>query len=196
MSGALPPGRWTPELSARARGLSWLLLDVDGVLTDGRLWFDDKGETVKAFDVRDGLGIKLLREHGVEVGILSARASAVVSRRAAGLGVVEVLQGESDKLAAFEGFLERRRLRAEEVAYLADDLQDLAVLAACGLAAAPADASPDVRSRVGFVTEARGGRGAVRELAERILAARGVWESIVSRFAGSKILATGESADS
>ena len=196
MSGALPAGSWTPELSTRARGLSWLLLDVDGVLTDGRLWFDDKGEIFKAFDVRDGLGIKLLREHGVEVGILSARSSAVVSRRAAGLGIVEVLQGENDKLAAFEAFLERRHLPAESVAYLADDLQDLAVLAACGLSAAPADASPDVRARVAFVTGAGGGRGAVRELAERILAARGVWESIVSRFAGARILASGESADS
>jgi 3-deoxy-D-manno-octulosonate 8-phosphate phosphatase (KDO 8-P phosphatase) len=183
VDGALPSGSWTPELSARARGLKWLLLDVDGVLTDGRLWFDDKGETVKAFDVRDGLGIKLLREHGVEVGILSARASGVVNRRAAGLGIVEVMQGENDKAAAFRRFVERHRLAADEVAYLADDLQDLAVLAACGLAAAPSDAVADVRRRVAYVTGAAGGRGAVRELAERILAARGVWEAIVERFA-------------
>jgi 3-deoxy-D-manno-octulosonate 8-phosphate phosphatase (KDO 8-P phosphatase) len=166
------------------------------VLTDGRLWFDEKGELLKAFDVRDGLGIKLLREHGVEVGILSARASAVVSRRAAGLGIVEVIQGESDKGDAFRRFLERRNLAPSAVAYLADDLQDLAVLGACGLAAAPADAVADVRARVAYVTEARGGRGAVRELAERILAARGDWEKIVARFAGDKTAAERGPGDS
>jgi 3-deoxy-D-manno-octulosonate 8-phosphate phosphatase (KDO 8-P phosphatase) len=117
------------------------------------------------------------------VGILSARASGVVNRRAAGLGIVEVMQGANDKEAAFRRFLARHALAAGEVAYFADDLQDLAVLAACGLAAAPADAVADVRRRVAFVTEASGGRGAVRELAERILAARGVWEAIVERFA-------------
>ena len=185
-SAALPPGSWTPELAARARLLRWLLLDVDGVLTDGRLWFDDKGELLKAFDVRDGLGIKLLREHGVEVGILSARTSPVVSRRAAGLGITEVLQGEADKAAAFDRFLKRRNLAAAQVAYFADDLQDLAVLGACGLSAAPADAVADVRARVAFVTAAPGGRGAVRELAERILAARGDWQGILARFLGER----------
>jgi 3-deoxy-D-manno-octulosonate 8-phosphate phosphatase (KDO 8-P phosphatase) len=196
MRSALPPGTWTPELSARAKALRWLLLDVDGVLTDGRLWFDEKGEALKGFDVRDGHGIKLLREHGVEVAILSARTSPVVSRRAAGLGIVEVLQGEDDKKAAFDRFLERRHVGANEIAYLADDLQDLAVLGACGLAAAPGDAVADVRARVDYVTEAGGGGGAVRELAERILAARGIWASIVARFAGEAPPDSGEPADS
>lgn len=186
MLSALPPSSWTPELAVKARALRWLLLDVDGVLTDGRLWFDDKGEALKSFDVRDGLGIKLLREHGVEVGILSARTSPIVSRRAAGLGITEVLQGEADKAVAFHRFLERRKLAAAEVAYFADDLQDLAVLRACGLSAAPADAAADVRSRVEFVTEALGGRGAVREIAERILASRGNWEAILARFSGEQ----------
>jgi 3-deoxy-D-manno-octulosonate 8-phosphate phosphatase (KDO 8-P phosphatase) len=176
-------GSWTPELAERARPLRWLLLDVDGVLTDGRLWFDEKGEVLKSFDVRDGLGIRLLREYGVEVGLLSARTSPIAARRAAGLGIVEVLQGETNKLAAFEAFLHRRELAPREVAYLADDLQDLGVLGACGLAAAPADAVADVRSRVHFVTAASGGRGSVRELAERILQAKGVWTEIVERFA-------------
>jgi 3-deoxy-D-manno-octulosonate 8-phosphate phosphatase (KDO 8-P phosphatase) len=196
MPAALRPGTWTPELSARAKSLRWLLLDVDGVLTDGRLWFDEKGEVLKGFDVRDGHGIKLLREHGVEVGILSARTSPVVSRRAAGLGIIEVLQGEDDKKSAFDRFLERRRVDAGEVAYLADDLQDLAVLAACGLSAAPGDASADVRARVDYVTECAGGRGAVRELVERILGARGLWASIVARFAGEAPPDSGGPADS
>jgi 3-deoxy-D-manno-octulosonate 8-phosphate phosphatase (KDO 8-P phosphatase) len=187
MPTSLPAGIWSPELSSRARALKWLLLDVDGVLTDGRLWFSgngEMGELVKVFDVRDGLGVKLLTGAGIEVGILSARTSPIVEKRSRDLGLHEVLQGRENKLDAFRDFLSRHKLEASEVAYLADDLLDLAVLGACGLSAAPADAVPDVRSRVHFVTTANGGRGAVRELAERLLQARGVWESTVERFAG------------
>ncbi len=182
----IPPGLWPPALDARALGLKWLLLDVDGVLTDGRLWFDrngEMGELVKVFDVRDGLGIKLLAGAGIEVGILSARTSPIVDKRSRDLGLREVLQGRDNKLDTFRDFLSRHALDASEVAYLADDLLDLAVLGACGLSAAPADAVADVRSRVHYVTAAGGGRGAVRELAERLLAARGVWESILAGFA-------------
>ncbi len=177
------PGLWTPTLDARALGLKWLLLDVDGVLTDGRLWFDAKGEIVKIFDVRDGLGIKLLAGAGIEVGILSARTSPIVEKRSRDLGLREVLQGCENKRDSFGDFLLRHALDASQVAYLADDLLDLAVLGACGLSAAPVDAVADVRCRVHYVTAAGGGRGAVRELAERLLQARGVWESIVRRFA-------------
>jgi 3-deoxy-D-manno-octulosonate 8-phosphate phosphatase (KDO 8-P phosphatase) len=186
MAATLPraaPGIWTPELTARAGALEWLLLDVDGVLTDGRLWFDSQGEVVKVFDVRDGLGVKLLTGAGIAVGILSARTSPIVEKRSRDLGLTEVLQGRENKLEAFRDFLARHRLEARQVAYLADDLLDLAVLGVCGFSAAPADAVPDVRHRVNYVTAARGGRGAVRELAERLLTARGVWESLVERFA-------------
>ncbi|MEO8277069.1 MAG: phenylphosphate carboxylase subunit delta [Thermoanaerobaculia bacterium] len=174
--------RWPARLTPRARALQWLLLDVDGVLTDGRLWFDDEGESVKVFDVRDGLGIKLLQASGIQVGILSARKSLIVEKRARDLGLTELLQGEENKLASFRAFLERHRLEASAVAYLADDLLDLAVLAACGLSSAPADAVDEVRQRVDYVTTAGGGRGAVRELAERILVARGSWNAIVARY--------------
>jgi len=191
MPTPLPAGTWSPDLTSRARRLKWLLLDVDGVLTDGRLWFDSKGEIVKVFDVRDGLGIKLLTGAGIEVGILFARTSPIVEKRSRDLGLHEVLQGRESKVDSFRDFLARHKLEACEVAYLADDLLDLAVLGACGLSAAPADAVPDVRSRVHFVTTAGGGRGAVRELAERVLQARGVWESIVERFAGPGGPATG-----
>ena len=177
------PGIWTPELSTRARGLEWLLLDVDGVLTDGRLWFDAKGEVVKVFDVRDGLGIRLLTEAGIQVGILSARSSPIVEKRSRDLGLSEILQGRDNKLDSFRDFLARHALAADAVGYLGDDLLDLAVLGACGLSVAPADAVSDVRNRVHYVTAATGGRGAVRELAERLLVARGVWDSIVERFA-------------
>lgn len=177
---------WTAELDERARRLRWLLLDVDGVLTDGRLWFSADGEVMKSFDVRDGLAVQLARRAGLEVGILSARSSPVVARRAADLGLAEVLQGEADKLRAFEQLLARHGLTPDEVAYLADDLQDLPVLARCGLPASPADAVVEVRERVLYVTAAAGGRGAVRELVERLLSARGAWSGIVARFAGSE----------
>ena len=121
-SSDAPRDLWTPELSNRACGLKWLLLDVDGVLTDGRLWFDGKGEMVKVFDVRDGLGIKLLTGAGIEVGILSARTSPIVAKRSRDLGLTEVLQGRENKLDSFRDFLLRHSLAAAEVAYLADDL--------------------------------------------------------------------------
>lgn len=177
---------WTAELDERARRLRWLLLDVDGVLTDGRLWFSAEGEAMKSFDVRDGLAVQLARRAGLEVGILSARSSPVVTRRAADLGLTEVLQGEDDKLRAFEQLLARHALAPDQVAYLADDLQDLAVLGRCGLPASPADAVAEVRARVLYVTEAAGGRGAVRELVERLLTARGAWSGIVAGCAGSE----------
>ncbi|MBP9825065.1 MAG: hypothetical protein KBF21_12640, partial [Thermoanaerobaculia bacterium] len=101
MPTPLPAGTWSPDLTSRARRLKWLLLDVDGVLTDGRLWFDAKGEIVKVFDVRDGLGIKLLTGAGVEVGILSARTSPIVEKRSRDLGLHEVLQGRENKLDSF-----------------------------------------------------------------------------------------------
>jgi 3-deoxy-D-manno-octulosonate 8-phosphate phosphatase (KDO 8-P phosphatase) len=174
---------WTPELDRKARGLSWLLLDVDGVLTDGLLHLAADGEAFKSFHVRDGLAIQLARSAGLEVGILSARASEVVARRAAELGVVEVLQGEGDKRAAFRGLLARRGVPAQAVAYVGDDLQDLAVLGEAGLSAAPADAVPQVRAAVDFVTEASGGRGCVRELVERLLVARDAWSTVLSGYA-------------
>ncbi|MEO7973708.1 MAG: phenylphosphate carboxylase subunit delta [Thermoanaerobaculia bacterium] len=182
---ALEPGIWTAELSERARNLHWLLLDVDGVLTDGRLSFDANGESVKVFDVRDGLGVKLLHGAGVEVGILSARTSPIVEKRSRDLGLVEILQGREHKADSFRDFLARHALDASTVGFIGDDILDLAVLGRCGLAAAPADAVVDVRSRVHYVTTASGGRGAVRELCEQILKARGVWETIVARFSES-----------
>lgn len=186
MSEAFSANRsWTPELDRKARGLSWLLLDVDGVLTDGRLHLAAGGEVFKSFHVRDGLAVKLARAAGLAVGILSARDSAIVAARAAELGVDEVVQGRDDKGAALAELAARRGLDLAAIAYLGDDLQDLPVLAAVGLAAAPADAAREVQAAVDFVTEARGGHGAVRELVERVLVARGDWQRVVAGFARS-----------
>jgi len=174
------------SLTRRARAIAWLVLDVDGVLTDGRLWFTESGETLKAFDVRDGLGIQLLAAGGVEVAVLSSRASEIVRRRAEEIGIREIVQGAADKGAAFDALLARRGLAAREVAYVGDDLLDLPVFARCGLSFAPADAVADVRRRADVRLAARGGRGAVREAAERLLRARGSWSGIVARFGAAR----------
>ena len=144
------------------------------------------GEAFKSFHVRDGLAVKLARAAGLSVGILSARASAIVAARAADLGVDEVLQGHEDKGAAFRELLERRGLEPAAVAFVGDDLQDLPVLGAVGLSAAPSDAAAEVRAAVDFVTAAGGGRGAVRELVERLLSARGEWERVLAGYGSGR----------
>ena len=180
----IPANRgWTPELDRKARRLEWLVLDVDGVLTDGRLHVSADGELFKSFDVRDGLAIQLAQAGGIAVGLLSARSSEIVERRAAEVGIAEIIQGSDDKGAALRQLLARRGLEAAAVAYMGDDLQDLAALAAAGLSAAPADAAAEVRAAVDYATAAAGGRGAVRELVERLLVARGSWAAIVARLA-------------
>ncbi len=163
---------WTPELDRRARRLAWLVLDVDGVLTDGRLHLTESGELFKSFHVRDGLAVKRARAAGLRVAFLSARDSAIVARRAAELGVDEVVQGRDDKGAALAELLARHGATPAEAACMGDDLQDLPALALAAFSAAPADAAPEVLAAVDFVTGARGGCGCVRELVDRILAAR------------------------
>jgi 3-deoxy-D-manno-octulosonate 8-phosphate phosphatase (KDO 8-P phosphatase) len=174
---------WTPELDRKSRALTWLVLDVDGVLTDGLLHVGPDGELFKSFHVRDGLAVKLARAAGLKVAILSARTSEVVARRAGELGLDDVVQGREDKGAAFLELLARHGAAPAEAAYVGDDLQDLAALGAAGLSAAPADAAPQVRAAVDFVTEAAGGRGCVRELVERILGARDAWAPVLAAFA-------------
>ncbi len=163
-----------PEFRRRAAALTWLLCDVDGVLTDGRLWYG-AGEPLVAFDLKDGLGLKLAQRAGLRVGVLSGRASPAVAHRAAELGLDAVLLGRLDKGAALAGLLAAEGVAAAAVAYVGDDLLDLPVLERCGLALAPADACPEVRAAAHLLLERRGGRGAVREAVERLLGARGRW---------------------
>ena len=160
-------------LSEQAKKIKMLLLDVDGVLTDGRIVLDNQGIETKAFHVRDGRGIKLLQHAGISVGIITGRSSEVVNIRCRELGITEVHQGAKDKLAVFEKILEKYRLRDDEIAYMGDDDVDITVLKRAGLAVTVADADPCVHSFVHFCTKSRGGRGAVRELANLILESRG-----------------------
>jgi 3-deoxy-D-manno-octulosonate 8-phosphate phosphatase (KDO 8-P phosphatase) len=162
----------TPQ--QRAARTRMMVLDVDGVLTDGRLYYGPAGEALKVFDVRDGHGIKMLLAAGLGVALLSARRSEIVSARARELGIDRVLQGQSDKAAAFEGLLAQARIEAADCGYVGDDLPDLPVLRAAGFAATVADARDEVKAVAHWITPQPGGRGAVRALAEFVLRSQGV----------------------
>lgn len=156
-----------------AADVSLVVLDVDGVLTDGRLWYGPDGENLKVFDVRDGHGIKTLIAAGIGVAVISGRRSSAVTARMRELGVSDVAQGVGDKARALAELLKRNAIDARRVACLVDDTPDLGLMAAVGLPAAVADAHPEVLAAAGHVTRARGGRGAVREFCDWLLAARG-----------------------
>lgn len=183
-SSVLPPP--TPDFVRRAKGIRLLLLDVDGILTDGGITIDANGAETKTFHVRDGHGIKLLQWAGIEVAILSGRRSGATDRRAAELGISLVHQGASDKLAALETILTSRGLAPDEVAFMGDDLVDLPVLRRVGLPMTVADAVDELAPFVQYVTRAVGGRGAVREVAEALLEAQGRWADVVAQTAGTR----------
>lgn len=170
------------ELRQRAAAVEWVLSDVDGVLTDGRLYFGPDGEAWKSFHVRDGLGIHLARRAGLKVGLVSARGSAPLEARARELALDALITRREDKGAAFAEFLESHRVEARCVAYAGDDLVDLPILLRCGLSFAPADAAPEVRERVDCTLASRAGRGVMREMVEWLLRARGDWERAVDGF--------------
>ncbi len=163
------------KLEARAAVIRLVVLDVDGVLTDGALWYGPDGETFKRFDVKDGHAMVLARLVGLPIALLTARVSRIVEVRAEELKLVKVLQGRRDKGAAFDELCQQLTVLPETVAYMGDDINDLPALAKCGLAACPNDAVDEVKAHVQFVASKPGGRGAVRELLELILKARGLW---------------------
>lgn len=171
-----------PAFARRAAALEWLLFDVDGVLTNGHLYYGQHGELIKQFHVRDGLGLRLAQHAGLKLGMLSGRRSRPLERRAADLGFDAVILGSRDKLAGFEDFLTTHHTVPGRVAYIGDDLQDLPVLGRCALSFAPADAVPEVRAAVGTVLEHAGGAGAAREMIELILKARGDWQRLLRQF--------------
>ncbi len=168
-------------LSRRAGRVRLIALDVDGVLTDGRLYFGARGETLKAFDVRDGYGIRLLQDCGIDVAIITGRSSAIVKARARDLGIEKVLQGQRDKRQSLVKMLAGAGLGAEQCAYMGDDWPDLGALAIAGLAATVADAPQDVRACVHWVAPSPGGRGAVRDLACLVLRAQGRLDALRER---------------
>lgn len=158
--------------AATAARVRLLVLDVDGVLTDGRLYYGARGETLKVFHVRDGLGLKLLAAAGVTVAVISGRRSTMTARRCRELGVRHLLQGVEDKVAAFHRLRSRLRVSAAECACVGDDLPDVPLMRAVGLSFAVADAHPQARSAARMVTRLSGGKGAVREVCDYLLEAR------------------------
>ncbi len=163
------------ELEARAQRVRALVLDVDGVLTDGRLWYLPTGEEAKVFHVRDGLGLQLVMAAGCEVAIISGRDSRAVRQRCAELGVKHAFLGVEDKVATLDGLLDTLDLDDDEIAYVGDDLPDIPLLGRAGIGFAVADAAPEVRAVAHVVLRSNGGQGAVREACERILKAKGAW---------------------
>jgi 3-deoxy-D-manno-octulosonate 8-phosphate phosphatase (KDO 8-P phosphatase) len=172
-------------LAARCRRLKLLLFDVDGVLTDGTVLYTASGDEARAFHIRDGLGIVLAHRAGLATGVLSGRSSEATARRAAELGMKVVRQGAADKGAAFREILAAAGCQPEEVAYMGDDVNDLAVMAEVGLSACPADAPLDVRAQAFMVMDARGGHGCARELIEAVLRARGEWDGLLAGLASA-----------
>jgi 3-deoxy-D-manno-octulosonate 8-phosphate phosphatase (KDO 8-P phosphatase) len=170
------------EIQQRATRVRLLLLDVDGVLTDGGVSIDSVGGEAKDFFIRDGISLVWARNQGIEVGLLSGRASAATTRRAAELGIQIVWQGGSDKRAGYAGILAAHGYTDADVAYMGDDLVDLPVLGRVGLATAPADAVSEVRTRVHWISGQPGGRGAVRELVELVLGAQGRWDAVLNSY--------------
>lgn len=169
-------------VSDRLKYIKLLILDVDGVLTDGGIVYSDNGSETKVFNVKDGLGIKLLMEAGIHLGVITGRRSKALSDRCKELGVDLIYDGVANKADALNRILERTGFSVEEVACIGDDLPDLALMKRTGLSIAVADAHATLRENADMITSAKGGRGAVREVCEAILKAKGLWESILERF--------------
>ena len=159
-----------------------LILDVDGVMTDGRIIMDDNGREIKQFDVRDGHGLKLLIRYGIGIVLLTGRKSAVVEHRARDLGIEEVYQGIWNKVEASEAILQKRNLRYDQVAFVGDDIVDIPLLRKVGFSVAVADAAEEVKRVVDYVTQKKGGRGAVREVCKIILLAQDKWAEVAAGY--------------
>jgi len=172
---------WTSTL-LRAEKVQLLLLDVDGVLTDGTIIYTHDGGESKGFNTQDGFGLRILQDAGVEVGLITARTSEAVSRRAADLGFAHLYQGRTDKTAVYQEILQETGLDSQQTAYMGDDLLDLPLLLQAGCSFAPANAVAEVRQRVHYTTLCCGGHGAVREACELILEARGQLAGILATF--------------
>lgn len=170
------------DVVARAARVRLMIFDVDGILTDGSLHYGPDGETIKTFNVLDGHGIKLLQQSGVAAAIISARKSEIVARRAADLGIRHLHQGVHDKRAAFEELLAHTGIVAGACGFVGDDVIDLPILLRVGFSASVPNAHSEVRSRVHYVTQASGGRGAARELCDFILRAQGNYETALAPY--------------
>jgi len=170
------------NIKEKLKGIKLLILDVDGVMTDGGIIMDSQGKELKKFNVRDGHGLKLLQRYGIKVAILTGRKSRVVEYRAKDLDIKDVYQKAFNKKEVFEKILKKHKLSADEVAYMGDDIIDIPVLKRVGFSAAVADAVDVVKKSVDYVAKNNGGKGAVREVCEMILQAQGKWKEIAAKY--------------
>jgi 3-deoxy-D-manno-octulosonate 8-phosphate phosphatase (KDO 8-P phosphatase) len=171
-----------PEVQRRAARIKLFLMDCDGVLTDGRIWILEENDDQKSFHSRDGLGIELLHRAGLRSGVISGRDSSALARRAHWLGMTFVRQGCEDKEQAFAEIIAEAGVTNAEVAFAGDDLNDIPLMLQSGLGIAVADAAVETREHAHYVTEARGGYGAVREVVELILKSQGRWEEVLRHY--------------
>jgi len=169
-------------LSSRLKRVKLVVLDVDGVLTDGTFGITASGSEIKFFHAHDGAGIKYLRRAGIHVALLSGRSASAVEHRAKELGIRHVFQGYKHKLEGFEKLAHRTKIRPDQICFVGDDFPDIPVMNRVGLAVAVADARPEVLKAAHCVTHAEGGRGAVREICEKIIKAQGKWDKIIARY--------------
>ena len=169
-------------MEQKCQNIQLILSDVDGVMTDGTIWYDNQGTEAKSFHAHDGQGVRLWQQAGYHFGIVTGRSSSIVQFRAADLGITIVRQGVSDKLAAVHEILEQKRLSFDQVCFIGDDLPDLLPIRHCALGVAVADAVQEVIVEADYVTERRGGRGAVRETIELILKHQQCWPVIVRHY--------------
>ncbi|NVJ58898.1 MAG: 3-deoxy-manno-octulosonate-8-phosphatase KdsC [Gammaproteobacteria bacterium] len=167
---------------SKAEKIQLLIMDVDGVLSDGKVYYSNNGDELKSFNIKDGLGIKLLHKNNIKTAIITGRHSAIVERRANELGITHVYQGAQDKRAAFDKILNDENLTAEQVAHVGDDLPDLPLMKKAGLGIAVADANAFVRQNADWVTSTIGGAGAVREIAELLLSSQNLLEQTYNSY--------------
>lgn len=169
-------------LNQRLAKIQLAIFDVDGVLTDGRLYYDNNGNEFKAFHAQDGHGMKQLQQAGIPIAIITARQSALVTKRMSDLGIQYVFQGARDKLSVFEQLISNLSLSADSVCYIGDDLLDLPIMQRCGLAISVPNGYVGVKSRAHYITQASGGKGAAREICDIILNAQGKLDALIAKY--------------
>ncbi|HVT01942.1 MAG TPA: HAD-IIIA family hydrolase [Thermoanaerobaculia bacterium] len=170
-----------------ATRIRWIVSDVDGVWTDGKIIYMGDTREVKEFNVRDGLAVKIAQKAGLQIGVITSRRSQALERRCSELGITTLIQSAANKLFEMQRLAEHHKITLDEILYVGDDLPDLAPIHAAGISAAPADAAPEVLAAASWRLTSRGGQGAFRELVERLLRNRGDWERIVQDFHVAKI---------
>ncbi len=167
---------YAPELLLKAKPVRLLIMDVDGVLTDGRLYFSSEGDEIKTFSSVDGLGLVAIQRYGIKLALITGRRSLLLEARAMQLGIKHIYQGQDNKILAYQELLSKLRLENQQVAYIGNDWNDLGVLTKAGFSAAPADAEAEVKARVDWNSEHSGGNGAVRDLCHLIMQAQGNYQ--------------------